>query len=107
MMFEMTAEGNGDRLSVGLSPYLPDEISDTYSNVFGQVTLGILPLTATEDHWETIVDLNVDQAKLLRDALSMMIDHLVRNPRPLETKAEQENRSENGPKNPMKSTPTK
>jgi len=81
-MFRMDATGHEEGCEVSLVPYLPAEISESYAEPLGQISLTVMPtaILASGDRWETVVDLSVDQATILRDALSMLIDHLNRNP---------------------------
>ena len=78
MNFELLVKGQIGNLCVTLTPFLAEEISETYEGK-GQITLGVTPATSQkDDFFETICDFELTEAIVLRDALSALIGYLDR-----------------------------
>jgi len=69
---------------LAISATLPEEISDTHKGPYGDITLTVSSSMLTPENerdWECISDLNIEQAIVLRDSLTMLINYLKRNPK--------------------------
>jgi dihydrodipicolinate synthase/N-acetylneuraminate lyase len=49
---------------------------------FGTITMNISPADPADEPWETVFDLQIEEATTLRDALTLFIEYLRRNPTP-------------------------
>lgn len=57
----------------------PHQISETYTDEFGQLSITITPSNPKDSgRYETCVDLSLEDAKILRDAVGVMIEFLER-----------------------------